>query len=112
MISISSKKCIPFIGQGIYRIPSRDGKTLVSLFKDIVDRWKQEYKYPLEDLYVLAKLSMLEDSYQLARLAQFLEIDAADERYPKNMISDMLKEVDPYNFIYCGLNHLMMLVPS
>ncbi len=82
LISISSKKCVPFIGQGVYTVQSKDGKTLVSLFKDIVDRWKQEYKYPLEDLYALAKVYVLEDFNQLARLAQFLEIDKADERYP------------------------------
>jgi hypothetical protein len=96
--SINNKKCIPFIGQGLYTVQSKDGNTLISLFRNIVDRWKQEYKYPLEDLYALAKVYALEDSYQLARLAQFLEIDKADERYPKNIVSEMLKQIKPSDF--------------
>jgi len=99
LTSIKNKKCIPFIGQGIYTIQSKDGKTLVSLFKDIVNKWKKEFKYPLEDFYALAKVYELEDSYQLARLAQFLEIEKADERYPKDMLSDMLKQINLSNYL-------------
>lgn len=99
LTSINNKKCIPFIGQGVYTVQSKDGKTLVSLFKDIVDKWKQDYKYPLEDLYALAKVYALEDSYQLARLAQFLEIEKADERYPKDILSEMLSQIKPDEFL-------------
>jgi tetratricopeptide (TPR) repeat protein len=98
LLSIQNKKCIPFIGPGIYVLQDRDGKTLISLFKDIVDKWKKEYKYPLKDLYDLAKVYTLEDSYQLAKLAQFLEIEMTDGRYPKNMVSGMLKEIKPSDF--------------
>jgi hypothetical protein len=88
LVSICNKKCIPFIGHGTYTVQSKDGKTLISLFKNIVDKWKEEYPFPLEDLSALAKVYALEDSYQLARLAQFLEIEKADERYPKDMLSN------------------------
>jgi len=99
LTSIHNKKCIPFIGQGVYTVKSKDGNTLVSLFRDIVDKWKQEYKYPLEDLYALAKVYALEDSYQLARLSQFLEIEKADERYPKDMLSKILSQIKPSSFL-------------
>jgi TIR domain/SIR2-like domain len=100
LISICKKKCIPFVGQGAYTLQSQDGKTLIPLSKDIIDKWKEKYRYPLEDLYALARVYTLEDSYQLARLAQFLEIETADvdEMYPKTMLSEMLKELDLSNF--------------
>jgi hypothetical protein len=99
LVSICNKKCIPFIGHGTYTVQSKDGKTLISLFKNIVDKWKEEYPFPLEDLSALAKVYALEDSYQLARLAQFLEIEKADERYPKDMLSKMLKQLISSDFL-------------
>ena len=98
--SIYRKKCIPFIGAGVYTVQTQDGKTLIPSSKDIIERWKQKYRYPLEDLYKLANVYTLEDSYQLARLAQFLEINSAndDEMYPKTLLSDMLREIDASEF--------------
>lgn len=98
LTSICKRKCIPFVGSGIYTIQSEDAKMLLPSSKAIVERWKKEHRYPLEDLYELARVYTLEDSYQLARLAQFLEIESADEMYPKNMLSDMLKEIDLVDF--------------
>jgi hypothetical protein len=100
LTSICKKKCIPFIGQGAYLLQGKDGKTSVPLAKDIIDKWREKYRYPLEDLYALARVYTLEDSYQLARLAQFLEIETVDvdEMYPKSMLSEMLKQLDISNF--------------
>jgi TIR domain/SIR2-like domain len=98
LISICKKKCIPFIGAGIYTIQSEDGKMLLPSSKTIVDQWKKEHRYPLEDLYELARVYTLEDSYQLARLAQYLEIESAGDTNPKNMLSDMVKEIDLVDF--------------
>ena len=98
LTSICKKKCIPFIGAGIYTIQSEDGNMLLPSSKTIVEQWKKEHRYPLEDLYELARVYTLEDSYQLARLAQFLEIESAGETNPKNMLSDMLKEIDLVDF--------------
>jgi hypothetical protein len=97
---ICKKKCIPFIGSGTYTAQSKDGKTFIPLSKDIIDKWKEKHRYPLEDLYELARIYTLEDSYQLARLAEFLEIENADEdeMYPKTMLSEMLKEINSSNF--------------
>src|SRR5215469_7658385 len=98
LTSICKKKCIPFVGSGIYTLQSEDGRVLLPSSKNIVERWRKEHRYPLEDLYELAGVYTLEDSYQLARLAQFLEIESADETYPKNMLSDMLKKIDLVDF--------------
>jgi hypothetical protein len=95
---ICKKKCIPFIGAGAYTVRSENGKTLIPLSQHIIEKWKEKHRYPLEDLYELARVYTLEDSYLLARLAQYLEIESADERYPKNMLSDMLKEIYPSDF--------------
>jgi SIR2-like domain/TIR domain len=93
LISICKKKCIPFIGTGAYTVGGEGGKTPIPVSRHIIDKWKEIY--PLEDLYELARVYTLEDSYQLARLAQYLEIESADERYPKTMLSDMLKDIYP-----------------
>ena len=94
LVSICNKRCIPFIGTDIYSIQSEDGKTLFHSSKNIIDHWKEDHRYPLEDLYQLANVYTLEDSYQLARIAQFLEIGKADEMYPKNLLSEMLKNIN------------------
>ena len=96
LTAICKKKCIPFIGQGVYTLQSADGKSFRPLSREIIDKWKEKYRYPLEDLYALARVYTLEDSYQLARLAQYLEIETADadEMYPKTMLSETLKELD------------------
>jgi hypothetical protein len=100
LTSICDKKCIPVIGQGVHRIKGKDGATLVSPFKDIVDKWKEEYTDLLEDLYDLAKVYSLEDSYQLARISQILEIAETDEKFPKDMLSRMLKQGMSYNSLF------------
>jgi hypothetical protein len=94
--SIYKKKCVPFIGAGVYMIRTENQKEPIPVSRHIIDKWK--VIYPLEDLYELARVATMEDSYQLARLAQYLEIQGADERYPKTMLSDMLKDIPPSYF--------------
>jgi hypothetical protein len=98
---ICKKKCIPFVGPQIYAAKNEDEKNaLIPLTKNIINKWKRDHEYPLADLYELARIYALEDSYQLARLAEFLEIENADEHelYPKTMLSDMIKGIDLSSF--------------
>ena len=80
-------------------------KAPIPVSRHIIDKWKGRSIH-LEDLYELARVDTLEDSYQLARLAQYLEIQSADERYPKTMLSDMLKDIYPSDFLL-KQSHLM-----
>jgi hypothetical protein len=100
LVSICKKKCIPFIGAGVYKIQNKDEKELIPLSKDIINKLKEKHRYLLEDLYEMARIYALEDSYQLARLAQFLAIEHAEgnEMDPKNLLSEMIKEIDSANF--------------
>jgi SIR2-like domain/TIR domain len=98
--NIYEKKCIAFIGPGIYKVPNKDGRPLIPL--SIVDKLKEKYSQPLEDLYELARIYTLENSYQLARLTQFLAIEDAEgnEIDPKDLLSEMIKEIDSSKFSF------------
>ena len=101
LTSICDKKCIPFIGLGTLFIKSRDGKPVISLSKEIITKWKEKYRYPIEDLYNLSTRYLFEDSNQLARLAQFLEIEKVyNEKlpYPKSVFKEILKEIGSSGF--------------
>ena len=97
---IYEKKCIAFIGPGIYKVPNKDGRPLIPL--SIVDKLKEKYSPPLEDLYHLARIYTLENSYQLARLTQFLAIEdeGGNEVDPKTLLSEMIKEIDSSKFSF------------
>jgi SIR2-like domain/TIR domain len=97
---IYEKKCIAFIGPGIYKVPNKDGRPLIPL--SIVDKLREKYSPPLEDLYQLAKIFTLENSYQLARLTQFLAIEDAEgnEIDPKTLLSEMINEIDSSKFSF------------
>jgi len=75
LTSIYNKSCIPFIGSGIFSVNHEDTKSLNSICKEIIKKWKEKYRYPLEDLYTLSRADILEEPNQMARLAQFLEIE-------------------------------------
>ncbi len=98
--NIYEKKCIPFIGPGVYKVQNKDGGTLIPLTRDIVDKLKEKHPIPLRDIYELARTYTLEDSYLLARLAQFLAIEHAEgnEIDPKILLSEMIKEIDSSKF--------------
>lgn len=98
--NIHTKNCVPFIGAGAYKTQNKDRRALIPSTKDIVDELKEKH-YPLEELYELVRIYTLDDSsHQLARLAQFLEIEnpEEDEMYPKTLLSKMIKEIDSSNF--------------
>lgn len=97
--SISNKKCIVFVGPNIYNVQSDDDNdTFIPLSKSIVNKWKQNSDLELEELFKLARVDSLEDSYQLARVAQFLEIGNAEDGYSKRVLCDMLKKIHPSGF--------------
>jgi hypothetical protein len=77
--SIHEQKCTPFVGAGA------SGEWL-PLARKIACKWAKEYGYPLED------------SDDLARVAQFLAIENGDELYPKQLLSNELKEIEPPPF--------------
>ena len=54
---------------------------------------KEKHSHPLEHLYELARIHGLGDSYQLARLTQFLAIQNT-ELYPKTLLSEIIKRID------------------
>ena len=111
LTSIYNKSCIPFIGSGIFSVNHEDTKSLNSICKEIIKKWKEKYRYPLEDLYTLSRADILEEPNQMARLAQFLEIEKSyNEKlsYPKSMlkeilmdigVSSLLKDKSPYNIL-------------
>jgi tetratricopeptide (TPR) repeat protein len=70
--SIDRKQCIPFIGA------EASGPWLPSS-KQIANEWAKEYNYPLEE------------SSQLAKVAQFLAIERGDDLFPKELLSDELR---------------------
>jgi hypothetical protein len=77
--AIKDKKCTPFIGAGACA-------PWLPLGKDIARDWASKHNYPLED------------SYQLSRVAQFLAIENGNDLYPKNILSRLIKEIQPPDF--------------
>jgi len=79
---IKEEKCTPFLGAGACseKIPIRF----------IANEWAKKYDYPMED------------SYDLAQVAQFLAVTEEDKMFPKDKICDkineLLKEVPPKYF--------------
>ncbi len=93
---ISQKRCTPFIGPEAYE----------PWILDKVTGWTVKYSYPLvldevNNLYQIAKERYgypLEDSHQLAKVAQFLAIKEDNDMYPKEMLSLELRDRKPPNF--------------
>jgi hypothetical protein len=101
LTSIYDKTCIPFIGLGTFTKKSAEGKPLISLSKNIIENWKHRYPYPFEDLYNLSRAYILEDPNQLARLAQFLDIERSHNEklmYPKKMLKEILNDIELSGF--------------
>jgi len=79
LYSIQEKKCTPFIGAGA-------SAPWLPLGRDIAKKWAEEYDYPLQD------------SNQLSRVAQFLEIKFENAMFPRKILSTMLKRINPPDF--------------
>ncbi len=80
---IKNGKCTPFLGSGAC-------SEKISVIFQIANEWAEEYDYPMED------------SYNLARVAQFVAVTEEDEMLPRdeicNRITELSKEVTPKYF--------------
>lgn len=76
---IDAKKCTPFLGAGAC-------SGVFPLGSDIAREWARESGYPLED------------SRDLARVAQFLAVKASDGMVPKEKIQKQLHKLPPPDF--------------
>jgi SIR2-like domain len=76
---ISSGACTPFLGAGACA-------GTLPLGSEIAARWASENDYPLED------------SYDLARVAQYIGVHQDDAMYPKELVSGELERISPPDF--------------
>ena len=98
---IKEKKCTPIIGPEAY-------EEWLPRSRDLAQRWSKDFKYPFdfqdfELFYQKVKTTYnypLEDSHQLAQVAQYLAIENEfqDELYPKNILSQEIKNIEPPDF--------------
>jgi len=83
---IKDGKCTPFLGAGV-------NAGLLPLGADIAKKWAAHYHYPLED------------SWDLARVAQFLAVRRRDSMFPKEEAIKELSNVGPPDFTKQALPH-------
>jgi SIR2-like domain len=76
---IKNGECLPFIGAGASASVLPSGAT-------IAQEWATEFGYPLED------------SGDLARVAQFLTVSSGDKVFPKDLIKQRFAGVGPPDF--------------
>jgi hypothetical protein len=76
---VSTGACTPFLGAGVC-----DGT--LPLGSELARRWAGEHAYPLED------------SYDLARVAQYVGVHQDDAMYPKELVSAELQGIAPPDF--------------
>ncbi|MDA8136823.1 MAG: SIR2 family protein [Desulfobacteraceae bacterium] len=76
---IAQGKCTPFLGAGACA-------GTLPLGSEVAHGWSIKYSYPLCD------------SYDLARVAQFLAVDRGDPMFPKDEIADLIKSYKPPEF--------------
>ncbi len=92
-------QCTPFIGPEAYT-------PWLPLSIDTVTKWTGDYGYPLvfeefNSFYKKVREKYgypLEDSHQLAKVAQFLAIERGSEMAPKQILSRELKDIQPPDF--------------
>ncbi len=90
MISINKNECLPFIGRETHRISApldctESNCQLIDL-NEISRNWCRDYGYPFND------------TFNLPRVAQFLAIEYKSHMYPKTILSDTLREIQPPDF--------------
>jgi hypothetical protein len=76
---IKDGKCTPFLGAGACF-------GIVPLGADIAREWAKQYHYPLKD------------SYDLAKVAQFVAVEKKDAMKPKDIIQKKIIEIPPPDF--------------
>jgi hypothetical protein len=79
LTALYQKKCTPFIGAGA-------SSQWLPLARDLSKGWAETYGYPLEDVF------------DLSRVAQFLELEYDDPLFPKNLLSQEIKKIEPPDF--------------
>jgi hypothetical protein len=77
--ALYQKKCTPFIGAGA-------SAQWLPLASDLSKGWAEKYDYPLEDVS------------DLSRVAQFLELEYDDPLFPKNLLSEAIRKIEPPHF--------------
>lgn len=68
---IGDRRCTPFLGAGV-------NEGLLPMGSEIAAEWASRFQYPLSD------------SYDLARVAQYLSVTHTDGLYPKDLIRKLL----------------------
>jgi hypothetical protein len=86
---IKDGKCTPFLGAGV-------NAGVLPLGADIARKWAAQYHYPLDD------------TWDLARVAQFLAIRRRDGMFPKEEIVKALDGVAPPDFSVPGMPHSVL----
>jgi hypothetical protein len=83
---IKDGKCTPFLGAGV-------NAGVLPLGADIARKWAAQYHYPLDD------------TWDLARVAQFLAVRRRDGMFPKEEVVKALDDAAQPDFSASGLPH-------
>jgi hypothetical protein len=101
---VYQQKCIPFIGIDASSFPNENGEPWLPRYRKIAKWWIEEHGYPfgnnLEEYekYIQGSGYLMDESFQLARVAQFLAIENADDMFPKYLLSELLGKIDLPDF--------------
>ncbi len=86
---IQQGKCTPFLGAGV-------AYGVLPLGSEIAQKWARQYKYPLED------------SSDLARVAQFLAVSTHDSMFPKEQLLGSFKNIGLPDFAASDEPHTIL----
>ena len=84
--AITQGKCIPIIGESVLEYFNQVDDPSFITSEEVATKWAEEYNYPLAG------------PYQLPKVAQFLAIDQANEKFPKETMSRIIGEMKTPNF--------------
>jgi tetratricopeptide (TPR) repeat protein len=87
LTSIDQKQCIPIIGASALEFFKQidDGAFITP--KDLAKELAEKYDYPFQDIY------------QLSTVAQFVAVQEANEIFPKELISHIMRQMKPPDFL-------------
>jgi len=86
---IKAGNCTPFLGAGA-------AHPTLPLGREIAERWADKYGYPLKD------------RQDLARVAQFVGVTRRDSMFPKERLTEDLRELGPPDFADTSEPHLVL----
>jgi SIR2-like domain len=95
---IKDKKCIPFVGSGAHSFLKQNGEPWIPpdwkiaeyMIEDNMELFR-DFELAREWIKEIKQNPLIDDTYQLAKVSQFLAIESRDERYPKLKISEYLR---------------------